>query len=233
MRPAPVIDPATRRPVTIAFGTAIGQRPVGAARSARSHAARIRASLLRNSATAPARPSSPKRARSKSRWCEQTDTGTAGSTPGDTLAYTLNVAISDLLRRRQTMLGAGQFVDHRPPRRRPDADRHADLHLSRRTASRTPSRCLATHTVNADGTTTLTFDIGTSIATASGLQPGGWRRPRLRRRAARRHHGGDRLSRRGRPTLCDNLYAKRDQRRRFARQSRDGHREPARSTSST
>ncbi|SDJ13357.1 VCBS repeat-containing protein [Paraburkholderia steynii] len=102
----------------------------------------------------------------------QTDTGTAGVTPGDTLAYTLNIDISDYFAAGQTLLGQGQFVI-------------TDLLSDGQTLTGTPTftytsagvahtvALLSTSTVNADGTTTITFDIGASIRAASGQQIGG------------------------------------------------------------
>lgn len=102
----------------------------------------------------------------------QTDTGTAGLTPGDTLRYTLNVDISDYFAAGQTLLGQGQFVI-------------TDQLSDGQTLTGAPTftytvagvahtiALVSTSTVNADGTTTITFDIGASIRAASGQQIGG------------------------------------------------------------
>jgi fimbrial isopeptide formation D2 family protein/uncharacterized repeat protein (TIGR01451 family) len=102
----------------------------------------------------------------------QTDTGTAGLTPGDTLGYALNVAISDYFAAGQTLLGQGQFVI---------TDQLSDGQTLTGTPTFTYTVAGVAHTialvstskVNADGTTTITFDIGASIRAVSGQQIGG------------------------------------------------------------
>ncbi|KJJ97884.1 adhesin [Pseudomonas sp. 21] len=97
----------------------------------------------------------------------QTDVGTPGITPGDTLRYTMDVAISDFYAFGQNILGQGRFTV-------------TDLLSDGQTfsAANAPSIVIQQHgtsqvipviytaTVNADGSTTLVFDIGASIAAA-------------------------------------------------------------------
>ncbi|MDN6860512.1 VCBS domain-containing protein [Pseudomonas sp. CAN2814] len=97
----------------------------------------------------------------------QNDVGTPGVTPGDTLRYTMDVAISDFYAFGQNILGQGRFTV-------------TDLLSDGQTfnPANPPSIVIQQHggsqvipviytaTVNADGSTTLVFDIGASIAAA-------------------------------------------------------------------
>lgn len=97
----------------------------------------------------------------------QTDVGTPGITPGDTLRYTMDVAISDFYAFGKNILGQGRFTI---------TDQLSDGQTF--SAANAPSIVIQQHggsqvipviytaTVNADGSTTLVFDIGASIAAA-------------------------------------------------------------------
>ncbi len=97
----------------------------------------------------------------------QNDVGSAGITPGDTLRYTMDVAISDFYAFGKNILGQGTFTV---------TDQLSDGQTF--SAANPPSIVIQQHggtqvipviytaTVNADGSTTLVFDIGASIAAA-------------------------------------------------------------------
>ncbi|PJI50366.1 MAG: adhesin [Pseudomonas sp.] len=97
----------------------------------------------------------------------QTDVGTPGITPGDTLRYTMDVAISDFYAFGRNILGQGRFTV---------TDQLSDGQTF--SAANPPSIVIQQHggtqvipviytaTVNADGSTTLVFDIAQSIAAA-------------------------------------------------------------------
>lgn len=97
----------------------------------------------------------------------QTDVGTPSITPGDTLRYTMDVAISDFYAFGKNILGQGRFTI---------TDQLSDGQTF--SAANAPSIVIQQHggsqvipviytaTVNADGSTTLVFDIGASIAAA-------------------------------------------------------------------
>ncbi|SFC57905.1 VCBS repeat-containing protein [Pseudomonas citronellolis] len=98
----------------------------------------------------------------------QTDVGTAGLSPGDTLRYVLNVALSDYFAFGENILQEGQFTI---------TDTLADgqtltgpltMTLSQNGASGTIN-LLYTATANADGTTSIVIDIGESLRQASEL----------------------------------------------------------------
>ena len=167
----PVIDPVSGSPVTITFGTASGSGewvPLDP-RDLTPPATEIPFS---GTGDGTGTTFVAKAVTLEKQVVEQTDTGHIGLSPGDTLAYTLNIAISDFFAAGQTVLGQGQFVI---------TDRLSDGQTLTGTPSLTITlggvahtiAVLTTHTVNADGTTTLTFDIGTSLRNASGQQIGG------------------------------------------------------------
>jgi VCBS repeat-containing protein len=100
----------------------------------------------------------------------RTDVGTAGLSPGDILNYNLNLALSDFFAFGKTFLGAGTFAV---------ADRLGDGQtLVPGTATLTISQNGVTQTialvtgstVNADGSTSMTFDIAASLANAFGAR---------------------------------------------------------------
>ncbi|MGF6494839.1 fimbrial isopeptide formation D2 family protein [Luteibacter sp. 621] len=100
----------------------------------------------------------------------QTDTGTPGPTPGDTLSYTVQVQLSDYFALGQNTIGEGQFTVR---------DALGDGQTLVGTPTMTVSFGGATYTVgvitirttNADGSTSLIFDIGQSLR-AAGLATG-------------------------------------------------------------
>ncbi|MFM0723404.1 VCBS domain-containing protein [Paraburkholderia strydomiana] len=167
---ANVIDPTTGAPVTIAFGTASGSGqwvPL----DPRDLTPPNTSVAFSGTADGTGTTFVAKVATLEKQVAEQTDTGTAGVTPGDTLGYTLNVDLSDYFAMGKTQLGAGQFVV---------TDQLGDGQTLTGTPTITYNQDGVAHTValvysstvNADGTTTLTFDVGASIAAASVLQPG-------------------------------------------------------------
>ncbi|MEL7937548.1 VCBS domain-containing protein [Pseudomonas delhiensis] len=98
----------------------------------------------------------------------QTDVGTTGLSPGDTLRYVLNVALSDYFAFGENILREGQFTI---------TDTLADgqtltgpltMAVSQNGATGTIN-LLYTATANADGTTTIVIDIGESLRQASEL----------------------------------------------------------------
>ncbi|WP_236173356.1 VCBS domain-containing protein [Pseudomonas pseudonitroreducens] len=162
----PVIDPATGNPVTINFGTAT-------------------ASGDWNPLDPRDRPTDPDGypftetgngqgitfvAKSITLLKEvnlQNDVGQAGLTPGDTLRYTMEVAISDFFAFGKNILGQGQFTitDHLS-----DGQTFSTLNpptiVIRTQGGSQVIPLIYTATQNADGSTTLVFDISESIATA-------------------------------------------------------------------
>ncbi|UPG95554.1 VCBS domain-containing protein [Luteibacter aegosomatissinici] len=100
----------------------------------------------------------------------QTDTGSAGPTPGDTLSYTVQVQLSDYFALGQNSIGEGQFTVR---------DALGDGQTLVGTPTMTVTFAGATYTVgvitlrttNADGSTSLIFDIGQSLR-AAGLDTG-------------------------------------------------------------
>ncbi|SDS85165.1 VCBS repeat-containing protein [Halopseudomonas sabulinigri] len=95
----------------------------------------------------------------------QTDIGSSGLTPGDTLNYTLNLAISDYFAFGRTTFEAGEFTV---------ADQMSDgqtltgtptLSFSRNGVSETIELVYSSQ-VNPDGTTSMVFDIGQSLSNA-------------------------------------------------------------------
>ncbi|WP_236200292.1 VCBS domain-containing protein [Pseudomonas pseudonitroreducens] len=97
----------------------------------------------------------------------QNDVGQAGLTPGDTLRYTMEVAISDFFAFGKNILGQGQFTitDHLS-----DGQTFSTLNpptiVIRTQGGSQVIPLIYTATQNADGSTTLVFDISESIATA-------------------------------------------------------------------
>ena len=95
----------------------------------------------------------------------QTDIGSSGLTPGDTLNYTLSLAISDYFAFGRTAFETGEFTV---------ADQMSDgqtltgtptLSFSRNGVSETIELVYSSQ-VNADGTTSMVFDIGQSLSDA-------------------------------------------------------------------
>ncbi|BAN26672.1 outer membrane adhesin like protein [Caballeronia insecticola] len=167
---ASVIDPTSGAPVTIAFGTASGSGqwvPL----DPRDLTPPNPSVTFSGSADGTGTTFVAKAATLEKQVSEQTDLGTAGVTPGDTLAYALDIALSDYFALGKTQLGAGQFIV---------TDQLGDGQTLTGTPTLTYTQDGVTHTialvstrtVNADGTTTLAFDIGASIAAAGVLQPG-------------------------------------------------------------
>ncbi|MFV3308076.1 VCBS domain-containing protein [Pseudomonas sp. NY15181] len=97
----------------------------------------------------------------------QNDVGTVGITPGDTLRYTMDVAISDFYAFGKNILGQGQFTitDQLSDGQTFSAANAPRIVIQQHGASQVIP-VIYTATVNADGSTTLVFDIGASIAAA-------------------------------------------------------------------
>ncbi|WP_170936120.1 VCBS domain-containing protein [Pandoraea sp. PE-S2R-1] len=167
---ASVIDPTTGNPVTIAFGTASGTAqwvPL----DPRDLTPPQTSVDVSGTANGTGTTFIAKVATLEKQVTEQNDTGTPGVTPGDTLGYTLNIALSDYFGMGKTQLGAGQFVV-------------TDVLSDGQTLTGTPTltyvqdgvahtiTLVYTSQVNADGTTAITFDIGASIAASAPLKTG-------------------------------------------------------------
>ncbi|MCP1625187.1 VCBS domain-containing protein [Pseudomonas nitroreducens] len=97
----------------------------------------------------------------------QTDVGTPGITPGDTLRYTMEVDISDFYAFGKNILGQGTFTvtDQLSDGQTFSAANAPSIVIQQHGASQVIP-VIYTATVNADGSTTLVFDIGASIAAA-------------------------------------------------------------------
>ncbi|WP_061170149.1 VCBS domain-containing protein [Caballeronia hypogeia] len=167
---ASVINPTTGAPVSIAFGTASGSGqwvPL----DPRDLTPPNTSIAFTDTADGTGTTFIAKAATLEKQVSEQADTGTAGATPGDTLAYSLDVALSDYFALGKTQLGAGQFIV---------TDQLGDGQTLTGTPTLTYTQDGVTHTialvstrtVNANGTTTLAFDVGASIAAAGALRPG-------------------------------------------------------------
>ncbi|MBV4527391.1 VCBS domain-containing protein [Pseudomonas sp. SWRI100] len=97
----------------------------------------------------------------------QNDVGTPGLTPGDTLRYTLDVAISDFFAFGENILEQGQFTltDQLGDGQTFDPSNPPTLIIQQHGGSQAIA-LVYTQTVNADGSTTLVFDIAESIRQA-------------------------------------------------------------------
>ncbi|WP_419721981.1 VCBS domain-containing protein [Pseudomonas nitroreducens] len=97
----------------------------------------------------------------------QNDVGTTGITPGDTLRYTMDVAISDFYAFGKNILGQGSFTvtDQLSDGQTFSATNPPSIVIQQHGASQVIP-VIYTATVNADGSTTLVFDIAQSIAAA-------------------------------------------------------------------
>ncbi|BBH45644.1 VCBS domain-containing protein [Pseudomonas sp. KU43P] len=97
----------------------------------------------------------------------QNDVGTPGLTPGDTLRYTMDVAISDFFAFGENILEQGQFTltDLLSDGQTFDPRNPPTLIIQQHGASQAIA-LVYTQTVNADGSTTLVFDIAESIRRA-------------------------------------------------------------------
>ncbi|QJP08925.1 VCBS domain-containing protein [Pseudomonas multiresinivorans] len=97
----------------------------------------------------------------------QNDVGQAGLTPGDTLRYNMEVAISDFFAFGKNILGQGQFTitDHLSDGQTFSTTNPPTIVIQMHGGSQVIP-LIYTATVNADGSTTLVFDIAQSIAAA-------------------------------------------------------------------
>lgn len=97
----------------------------------------------------------------------QNDVGTPGLTPGDTLRYTMDVAISDFFAFGENILEQGQFTvtDLLSDGQTFSAGTAPTLLIMANGASQNIA-LIYTQTVNADGSTTLVFDIAESLRQA-------------------------------------------------------------------
>jgi len=97
----------------------------------------------------------------------QNDIGSAGLTPGDTLRYNMEVAISDFFAFGKNILGQGQFTitDHLSDGQTFSTLNPPTIVIQMHGGSQVIP-LIYTATVNADGSTTLVFDIAQSIAAA-------------------------------------------------------------------
>ncbi|WP_241974854.1 VCBS domain-containing protein [Paraburkholderia sp. BL17N1] len=167
---ANVIDPKTGAPVTITFGTASGSGqwvPL----DPRDLTPPNTSVEFSGAADGTGTTFVAKVTTLEKQVSEQNDTGTAGVTPGDTLGYALDINLSDYFGIGKTQLGAGQFIV---------TDQLGDGQTLTGTPTLTYNAngvahsvaLVYTSTVNADGTTTLNFDIGASIAAGGVLEQG-------------------------------------------------------------
>lgn len=164
----PVIDPTTGNPVTISFGppTATGQWTPLDPRDLTPPATDVDFTATGDGTGAQF---VAKSITLQKQAVLQNDTGSTGLSPGDTLRYVLNVALSDYFAFGQNILREGEFTI---------TDTLADgqsivgtptMTISQNGVSQTIALSY-TSVVNADGTTTLTVDIGKSIVNAVGGQ---------------------------------------------------------------
>ncbi|MCS3458284.1 VCBS domain-containing protein [Aeromonas sp. BIGb0445] len=98
------------------------------------------------------------------------DGGKAGISPGDTLDYRVNMALSDYFAFGKTTFGEGQFVVTDTLSDGQTLTGVPTLTLFRNGSATGETITLVyTATLNADGTTSITFDIGQSLANANQL----------------------------------------------------------------
>jgi len=163
----PVLDPTTGNPVTISFGppTASGQWTPLDPRDVTPPNTQVDFSATGDGTGAQF---VAKSITLQKQAVLQIDTGTTGLSPGDTLRYVLNVALSDYFAFGQNILREGQFTV---------TDTLADgqtlvgtptMTISQNGVTRSIALVYSPPIVNADGTTTLTLDIGTSLLNAVG-----------------------------------------------------------------
>lgn len=162
----PVLDPTSGNPVTIAFGppTATGQWTPLDPRDIAPPDTDVDFSATGDGTGAQF---VAKSITLQKQAVLQNDTGTTGLSPGDTLRYTLNVALSDYFAFGGNLLGQGQFSI---------TDTLADGQTISGPLTMTISQggsslainLIYTATPNADGTTTLVIDIAASIRAATG-----------------------------------------------------------------
>ncbi|MCJ1886426.1 VCBS domain-containing protein [Pseudomonas sp. LA21] len=160
----PVIDPTTGNPVTIGFGapTATGQWTPLDPRDVTPPATDVDFSATGDGTGAQF---VAKSITLQKQALLQNDIGSTGLSPGDTLRYVLNVALSDYFAFGENLLREGQFTV---------TDTLADGQRIVGTPTMTISQNGVPQTIalvysavaNADGTTTLTVDIGASILNA-------------------------------------------------------------------
>ncbi|MGF6691824.1 VCBS repeat-containing protein [Metapseudomonas resinovorans] len=100
----------------------------------------------------------------------RTDVGATGLSPGDTLDYHLNIALSDYFAFGKTFLGQGSFlVSDQLGDGQSLVAGTATLTLSQNGATQTIA-LVTSSVVNADGTTSMVFDIAQSLANAFGVR---------------------------------------------------------------
>ncbi|MGE8066481.1 VCBS domain-containing protein [Pseudomonas sp. NPDC089569] len=97
---------------------------------------------------------------------EQTDLGTPGLTPGDTLQYTLNIAVSDFFAFGKDFFGGGQLVVRDQLSDGQTLVGTPTMTVTLNGVSQTITLVTAPPVVNADGTTSLVFDIAQSLQNA-------------------------------------------------------------------
>ncbi|MGY3944249.1 VCBS domain-containing protein [Aeromonas tecta] len=93
------------------------------------------------------------------------DAGKAGITPGDTLGYSIKLTLSDYFAFGKTLFGEGQFVVTDTLSDGQTLTGTPTLTLTRNGANEIIA-LIYTTVVNADGTTSISFDIGQSLANA-------------------------------------------------------------------
>ncbi|WP_280283067.1 VCBS domain-containing protein [Pseudomonas sp. BN415] len=100
----------------------------------------------------------------------RTDVGATGLSPGDTLNYNLNIALSDYFAFGKTFLGNGNFlVSDQLGDGQSLVAGTATLTLSQNGVTQTIA-LVTSSAVNADGTTSMVFDIAQSLANAFGVR---------------------------------------------------------------
>ncbi|CDF84305.1 VCBS repeat-containing protein [Pseudomonas knackmussii B13] len=162
-----VIDPNTGNPVTIDFGapTATGQWTPLDPRDVTPPATEIDFSSTGDGAGGSF---VAKAITLQKQAVIQNDVGSAGLSPGDTLRYTLNVALSDYFAFGQNLLDEGQFRITDTLADGQSLSGPLTMTISQNGTSATIN-LIYTTTVNADGTTILVIDIGESLLRNNGL----------------------------------------------------------------
>lgn len=162
----PVIDPATGNPVTINFGTASvtgDWNPL----DPRDRPTDPQGYPFNETGNGQGATFVAKSITLLKQVNLQNDVGTTGLTPGDTLRYTLGVAISDFFAFGENILEQGQFTltDLLSDGQTFDPSNPPTLVIQQHGGTQSIT-LIYTQTVNADGSTTLVFDIAESIRQA-------------------------------------------------------------------
>ncbi|WP_315809276.1 VCBS domain-containing protein [Pseudomonas sp. C9-3] len=164
----PVIDPTTGNPVTISFGTATVSGEWSPL-DPRDHSTDPDGYSFTETGDSQGATFVAKSITLLKQVNLQNDIGSAGLTPGDTLRYSMDIAISDYFSFGKNILGQGRFTvtDLLSDGQTFDA-RTAPTLIIQQNGTTQAITLVYSATINANGSTTLVFDIAASIASILG-----------------------------------------------------------------